>query len=152
MQYIGMSMVEAYSTTKEIFSEEETQIEEGYNVVVSKDSEEHQFVPKHVFDELFKPIDALPFSLALEALKRGEKIARKGWNGKNMFLFYLPGSSVPKEYIKDPFLKDVVSTLDPNSDTFEALPSIRMRTADGKILTGWLASQTDMFAEDWYVI
>lgn len=38
------------------------------------------------------------------------------------------------------------------ADTFEALGSIRMFTEDKKILTGWLASQTDMLAEDWFIL
>lgn len=37
-------------------------------------------------------------------------------------------------------------------ETFEALGSIRMFTADKKILTGWLASQTDILAEDWTIL
>lgn len=43
------------------------------------------------------------------------------------------------------------------SDLLEAmlsrvLPSITMKTATGEILMGWLASQTDMLAEDWHVV
>lgn len=91
----------------------------------------------------------LTFGQALEHLKSGHKIARKGWNGKGMFLFLLEGGSIPKSAIHDPKLKEVLE--DNGSDHFEALPSIRMKTADDKILTGWLASQTDMLSEDWVI-
>ena len=90
------------------------------------------------------------FGQALEELKAGNKIARTGWNGKGMFLFLLPAGRIPKAAIHDPALKKVLENN--GSDHFEALGSIRMKTADDKILTGWLASQTDMLAEDWVII
>lgn len=39
-----------------------------------------------------------------------------------------------------------------NGGFAEVLPSITMKTADGKILMGWLASQTDLLAFDWFVV
>lgn len=91
------------------------------------------------------------FGEALEALKKGHRIARKGWNGKNMFLFLLPAGTVPTKAIYDPTLREVIEK-EIGGETFEALGSIRMFTADKKILTGWLASQTDMLAEDWVIL
>ena len=92
----------------------------------------------------------LDFGQAIKALKQGKKVAREGWNGKGMFLFLLPAGTIPKSAIYDPML---LSVLENNGkDTFDALGSIRMLTADKKILTGWLASQTDMLAEDWMII
>ena len=90
------------------------------------------------------------FGDAIEALKQNKRVARIGWNGKNMFLFLLPAGTVPIKAIQDPNLRQVIeSQLD--GETFEALGTIRMFTADKKILTGWLASQTDMLAEDWVI-
>ena len=91
------------------------------------------------------------FGEALEALKQGHRVARSGWNGKNMFLFLLPAGTVPTKDIHDPALRQVIEE-QVGGETFEALGSIRMFTADRKILTGWLASQTDMLAEDWNII
>jgi hypothetical protein len=92
----------------------------------------------------------LDFGKALEALKQGKKVAREGWNGKNMFLFLLAAGRIPKTAIHDQKLKEVLANN--GSDSFEALASIRMKTADDKILTGWLASQPDMLSEDWCII
>lgn len=92
----------------------------------------------------------LTFGLALEALKRGHKICREGWNGKGMFLFLLPAGTIPKSAIHDPALAKVLESN--GKDHFEALGSVRMKTADDKILTGWLASQTDMLSEDWQIL
>jgi len=92
------------------------------------------------------------FGTALEALKQGKRIARQGWNGKNMFLFLLPAGTIPTKAIHDPALREVIETEIGFVETFEALASIRMFTADKKILTGWLASQTDMLSEDWVIL
>jgi len=91
------------------------------------------------------------FGQAIKALKEGKKVARQGWNGKGMFLFLLPGNEVPKSAIHDPMLRKVMDE-QVEGDTFSALPTIRMWTEDKKVLTGWLASHTDMFSEDWEIV
>lgn len=88
----------------------------------------------------------------MEALKKGQRVAREGWNGKNMFLFLLPASDgIPTKVIHDPALRVVIES-ELGGDTFDALGSIRMFTADKKVLTGWLASQTDILSEDWCIL
>jgi hypothetical protein len=120
----------------------------GYKVVYEDGYE--SWSPKVTFEEAYREIDGLGFGEAIEALKNGEKVARKGWNGKRMFLFLLPAGTIPKTAIHDPKLKEVLENN--GSDSFEALASIRMKTADDKILTGWLASQTDILSEDWEIV
>lgn len=97
----------------------------------------------------------LSFGQAIEALKGGHRVAREGWNGKGMFLWLLPAGEVPKTAIFDPALRAVIDA-HTEGDTFTALPSIRMwtRNSEGRwgVLTGWLASQTDMLSEDWFVV
>ena len=95
----------------------------------------------------------LDFGQALRALKSGQRVARAGWNGKGMWLSLSgnAGGSIVH-------YSDFWST---NNATFAAsqpdesavvLPSITMKTADDKILMGWLASQTDMLADDWMIV
>lgn len=98
-----------------------------------------------------RPLTGRTFGYAIEALKNGHRVRRAGWNGKGMFLFLLPAGTVPKSAIHDPKLRAVIDE-QVEGDTFEALGSIRMFTADKKILTGWLASQTDMLSKDWEII
>jgi len=86
------------------------------------------------------------FGTALEALKQGKKITRAGWNGKGMYLFLLPAATVPIANIHTEPLRSIAEA---NGGTVNCLPAIRMLTADGKVLTGWLASQSDLLAEDW---
>lgn len=91
----------------------------------------------------------LTFGEAIEALKQGKKVTRKGWNGKRMYLWLKPATTIKAEWCKDPMLKEIV---DANGGEAEALGTICMKTADNKILTGWLASQTDILSEDWMII
>lgn len=84
------------------------------------------------------------FSQALEDLKKGCKVARSGWNGKGMFLFLVPGSTFP---VNRPPLLGIY----PEGTVVNYCPHIDMKTADDKVVP-WLASQTDMLAEDWIVI
>jgi hypothetical protein len=92
----------------------------------------------------------MDFGEAIKALKSGERVCRAGWNGKGMWLSYSPGSqALPAANFWSPCNK---SFAEQNGGTAEVLPCITMKTADGKILMGWLASQTDMLPEDWGIV
>lgn len=124
------------------------------NWIVREPSGEIRAYTSEQFDRSFN-LDCYPdtfdFGLAIKALKEGKRVARKGWNDKGMFLFLLPGGNPQKSAIHDPALRAVIDQ-HCEGDTFPALPSVRMWTADHKVLTGWLASQTDMLSEDWEVV
>ena len=98
-------------------------------------------------------INNLDFGAAIKALKNGQKVARSGWNGKGMYLWLKPSTIVKSEWCKDEFLKSIA---DSNDGEILALGTICMYTHDSTgrkaILTGWLASQSDMLSEDWYII
>lgn len=72
------------------------------------------------------------FGDAIWALKKGERVARSGWNGKGMWLL-------------------LVEPEGENELGIEMLPWIGMKTADEKFVP-WLASQTDVLAEDWVIL
>ncbi len=95
----------------------------------------------------------MTFGEALEALKQGRKVARRGWNGKGMYLWLKPATVVRSEWCHDPELKKLV---DANGGVLMALGTICMYTHDSTgrnaILTGWLASQSDMLLEDWKIV
>jgi len=102
--------------------------------------------PKAVFEEAYFEIKAgLPFSLVLDQVKNhGARAARKGWNGKNMFIFLVPGSEF--EVNREPLL----SILGEGTKV-KYHGHIDMKTADGMIVP-WLASQTDILADDWIFV
>ena len=98
------------------------------------------------------------FGQAVGSLKHGFLVRRKGWNGKGMFLFMRPWDS-----LKDEFIIDTVKSLPYNfKEWVKAHPNaegerlftqyICMKAADGSIVNGWLASQTDMLSEDWVLV
>lgn len=85
----------------------------------------------------------MTFGGAIEALKRGSKVSRSGWNGKGMYLVLVTGGTVEHPLVE-------------SGAEVEALPAIGMWTVNfvGRraFLHGWLASQTDMLAEDWSIV
>lgn len=96
-----------------------------------------------------KTEEGITIGAAIEAMKAGKYVARKGWNGKGMYLWLMPPSNVKAEWCKEPHLKALAEQ---NGGEIQALGTIRMLTADKKILTGWLASQTDMLSADWVIV
>lgn len=106
--------------------------------------------PADVFNRAYRRCDGMSFGLAVEALKMGKKVSRVGWNGPGMFLFLLEGAEVPKSVLHDPILRSVVDR-QVEGDTVPMLPAIRMWTGRA-VLTGWLASQTDILADDWFIV
>lgn len=94
-------------------------------------------------------IKNLPFGYALEAIKNGQRAAREGWNGKDMWIAYSPGSeALPAKNFWSPANQSYAEAI---GGTAKVLPCITMKTATGEILMGWLASQSDMLATDWCV-
>jgi len=87
------------------------------------------------------------FGMALEALKRGKAVSRKGWNGKGMFLTLQNGSEVEGNNMRNEPAKKYYGDC-----KAKICPHIDMKAADGSYVVGWLASQTDMLAEDWDII
>lgn len=81
----------------------------------------------------------LNFSDALSLLKQGAKVCRIGWNGKGMFLYYVPAPCT-----------DAGKKLAGPDGKVAYGGYIAMKTAQGNVVP-WLASQTDVLAEDWCV-
>ena len=89
-------------------------------------------------------METFDFGEAIRRLKAGQKVARKGWNGKGMFLYYVPVASyTPCTPIGEECATD-------NGKVPYGV-YIAMKTAQGNVVP-WLASQTDMLAEDWVVV
>lgn len=99
--------------------------------------------PLDVFNKSYRNIEkGMTFGDAIDCLKCGKKVARRGWNGKGMFLYYVPEGSYPPgtDVAKETFGQTV---------PYEAY--IAMKHVGNKVVP-WLASQTDMLAEDWVVV
>ena len=81
------------------------------------------------------------FSEALNEIKIGNRLSRKNWNGKGMFVFLVGGSKFIVN--REPLLSILGEGTEVNY-----CPHIDMKCADGSIVP-WLASQTDLMADDW---
>lgn len=126
---------------------DENPADEGYKVTYPDGYV--SWCPKAQFEAAGRPCDGMTFGMAVEVMKRGAKVARRGWNGKGMYIWVMPGSTVSGcNQVTDPHLAEI----DKAEGEIRFLGSIRMRTATGDVLTGWLASQTDMLAEDWEIV
>lgn len=98
--------------------------------------------PKNIFEEAYRTIGNLTFGLAIEALKKGKKVARTGWNGKGMYVYYIPAASykASTENAKKEF-----------GDMVPYEPYLAIKNVKGTIST-WVPSINDCLAEDWEVI
>lgn len=135
-QYIGTKIIQAFPESKGPLPEGE----EGYAVVYSDGY--RSWSPRSAFEEAYRPCDAMTFGLAVEALKRGMKVARAGWNGKDMWLMLASDWNAHL---------GLVAGLALPPDWQGVAPFIAMYTADKKLVP-WLASQTDVLAEDWEIL
>ena len=169
-KYLGVKLIEAEPAVEGGFEKAGLHggaiARDGYRVIYPDGYV--SWSPKDTFEKAYRPIDGLTFGLAIEAMKMGLKVARKGWNGKGMFIFIRPADeihidfvvnkmkSLPKS-VKDYFHQDCID--DNGNDlklgedeTVKFTAYICMKAADGTIVNGWLASQTDMLAEDWEIV
>lgn len=130
-RYIGTKIIHAEPRAKDYGPEPHGA--PGYTVKYSDGYT--SWSPKAAFEDAYRPCDAAPFGLALEALKKGKKVSRAGWNGKGLWL----------------------ELQRPDDQSRMTLPYIFMSCPDdAKTTPGarvpWLASQTDMLADDWQVL
>jgi len=100
--------------------------------------------PENVFNGAYKTSGEMNFGHALEILKAGGRVSRSGWNGKNMFIFLVQGSTFTVN--REPLISILGEGTEVNYHGH-----VDMRTADGTIVP-WLCSQTDMLANDWGVV
>lgn len=97
--------------------------------------------PQDVFEEAYLPTDGMNFGLAIEAARKGNRIARKGWNGKGQYVQLASGISY--------------KTSDGNTVNVEheAIGNQALAfVGTSGVQMGWLASQADMLADDWEIV
>ena len=158
--YIGTKMINAEPMTRAAYNvfrgwelpADENGDDEGYLVEYLDGGKPNttthagyvSWSPKEQFDNAYRKTSGMSFGLAVEAVKKGKKIARAGWNGKGMFLFLVPGSTFKVN--RAPLLG-----IYPEGTEINYHAHIDMKTADGTIVP-WLAGQTDVLADDWIVV
>ena len=92
----------------------------------------------------------MDFSEALTACEHGHKIQRAGWNGKGMYVFFMPKTRTDRGagwFVLDADGKPKVieNTM---AQFIEVEPYLCIFTADEKYIP-WVVSQADVLADDW---
>lgn len=134
---------ETYAMTQKLL--EPFTADDLYNQLALIDKENVVLVEEIIEKEIPQSFDS-----ALSFLKSGYFIARKGWNGKGMYLYLTEGSKINSNAINTESLKIVAEN--EQAEEVTILPHVDMKAADGSIVIGWLASQSDMLAEDWIIV
>ena len=127
--YIGTKIIQAEPYEKD-YGPTETHGQPGYRIVYPDGGT--SWSPKTAFEEACRETSAMSFGLAIEAMKKGSRVARTGWNGKEGTFAFLV-------------------QLD-EDDTFIINARIDMKAADGSMVEGWLPSKGDMLADDWQIV
>lgn len=155
-QYIGVKMVQAepayrywletgqmvfvaHDEDKPRIVEKATACDDGYKIRYPDGYV--SWSPKDVFEEAYRQADAMNFGLALEAAKQGERVARKGWNGKNQYVEIATCISYKNS-------AGEIVNVDHCNIGNKALAFV----GTSGVQIGWLASQADMLADDWYIV
>ena len=157
--YIGTKQIEAMPCTsagaaeilgREVCTDNANDNGDGY-LVRYKDGYISWSLAK-AFEEAYHKACGLTFGMAIEELKSGKKVCRAGWNGKGMFLALQEGSVIQPKNARGGAAKALVESGEADEKGIVILPHIDMKAANGDIVVGWLASQTDMLSEDWMVV
>lgn len=97
----------------------------------------------------------MKFGEAITLLNAGHPVTRAGWNGKGMFLVKAGGYKVAAEDVRPNGIITKEFLQGRGLTHMEILPHIDMWTinAEGRqaYLPGWMASQSDMLADDWMI-
>ena len=113
--------------------------EDGYKVRYPDGYE--SWSPKDVFEEAYRPTDCMSFGLAIEAMKKGKKVARRGWNGKNQHIEL--ATRISYMTAEGVFVNVEHEAIGNKAIAFCGTSGVQM---------GWLASQADMLADDWEIV
>jgi hypothetical protein len=80
------------------------------------------------------------FDVAIQKIKQGKKMARRGWNGKGMYVFLASHIQFNAERAR------------PYESAKPSPPALAIHAADGMDVVGWIASQADMLSGDWFEV
>lgn len=146
--YIGTKIIQAEPQAKN-YGTTETHGQPGYKVVYPDGYT--SWSPAAAFEEAYRETTGMPFGLAIEAMKKGHRVARAGWNGNGMWL------SLSCDRSRDVAAENFWSQHNAEYARSQGgiatvLPSVTMKTATGEILMGWTPNGIDMLADDWMIL
>lgn len=158
--YTGTKIIKALAMSRQAYNDyrgwelpkDEDGADEGYLVEYldggkPNDSRHAGYIswsPKAQFDAAYRETSGMPFGLAVEALKKGKKVARPGWNGKGMFVYFVPAASYPAQ-------TGVAKEFFGESALVSYAPYLAIKNVNDTVST-WVPSINDVLADDWQII
>ena len=159
-QFIGTKLIRAVAMTRAAYNDfrgwplpaDELGADDGYLVEYldggKPNTSTHagyvSWSPKEQFDAAYRDCAAMTLGLAVEAMKRGEKVARAGWNGKGMFAYYVPANAYPAQ-------TGAAKTHFGDGGMVPYNHYMALKGADDTVST-WAPSGSDTLAEDWQIV
>lgn len=130
-RYIGTKIIHAEPESRPMSDGSNGEVD-GYKVVYPDGYT--SWSPKATFEEAYRPVDGVSFSLALEALKKGHRASRAGWNTTQTWLAH---------------------QTDSEGDAYIAVVSyaegVDQKTSLPRIYT-WEGDHDDILADDWQIL
>ncbi len=169
-RFIGVKEVKAFKMNRQEYNDyrgwelpsDENGLDDGYLVEYldggKSNHPNHEgyisWSPSEVFERAYYKTNGLTFGLAIEAAKNGHKIARSKWNGKNMFVVYMPPLHLPPYNTQGTERKvnDRTAKWIGEDKPLNCQPYFAMYNAQEEWIPGWLASQSDMLDNDWFIV
>ena len=150
-KYIGVKIIQAEPMTDHDFAKTTSRFcnlgpepLEGYRIVYPDGYV--SWSPKDAF-KAYRPISDMTFGMAVEAMKKGYKLARANWYGKGLFVVYQKG--YPQGISCN---KQTAEAWGMNEgDLFICNPYMQIKQADGSH-SMWAPSVGDVLAEDWMIV
>lgn len=138
--YIGTKIIQAEPQRRESHDRRDPHfgISEGYKVVYPDGYV--SWSPKAAFEEAYRETTGIPFGLAIEAMKKGHRIARQGWSSEWCYL--VPASSYPAQ---------TAAAKAHFGDVVPYRAYVAIKKADNTVAI-YTPTQTDMLADDWAIL
>ena len=157
-QFIGVKLINAKPMTRKEYNDfrgwdlppDELDSDRGYLVEYLDGGKANtpeypgyvSWSPEEVFNKAYRLCEHMTFGLAVEAMKKGLAVTRAGWNGKGMFLYYVPANAyVPTTEIAKRFF---------NGEVVPYNAYFAIKNVDDSVST-WVPSINDCLAEDWLI-
>ncbi|WBF79692.1 hypothetical protein F22_0059 [Escherichia phage vB_Eco_F22] len=151
--YIGTKCVNGFKMNKETYCKlrgwdvpaNEDPLEVGYLVEYPDSKPNHEqfrgyisWSPRAAFEAAYHDVDkGCSFGHAVELIKLGHRLTRKGWNGKGMYITLVSGENW---------------AMDKHENTIcEKRDWLGIKTVDDQFMP-WVPSQSDVLAEDWIIL
>ena len=158
--YIGTKVVRMFPMTRQEYNDlrkwtlpaNENGNDAGYLVEYTDGGEANvpgyagyvSWSPKEQADRAYREVSGINFGMAMEAVKKGYAVARKGWNGVDLFVYYVPAGKYPAH--------TGIAKAHFGSDALVPYNSYLAIKTSNNTVSPWAPSANDSVADDWFIV